>query len=55
MGNDPRIRHGLDRCRDVLLAALADDDKGMDAGRWTMEHKLIIGEHKANIPNKHLA
>ena len=49
IGNDPGIRHGLDWCRDVLLAGLADYDKGINAARWAMEHGHSIGEHKANI------
>ena len=33
----------------VLLAALADYDKRMDAGRWAVEHENSIGEYKAKI------
>jgi hypothetical protein len=35
-----------------LLTALADYDKGMDAGRWAMEHGNSIGEYKAKISTK---
>lgn len=50
VGNDPRVRYGLNRCRDVLLTALADYDKGMDAvGRRAMEHHTSIGEYKAKM------
>jgi hypothetical protein len=33
--------------RDVLLTSFADDDKGMNAGRWAIEHGNSIGEYKA--------
>ena len=49
IGNDPRIRHGLDGRREVLLAALADYDEGMGAGRRGTEHEHSIGEDKAKM------
>jgi hypothetical protein len=49
IGNNPRVRHGLDWRWDILPARFADDDKGMAVGRWTVEHGDIIGEYKANI------
>jgi hypothetical protein len=49
ISDDPRIGHGLDGRRDVLLAALADYDEGMDAGRRGMEHEHSIGEYKAKM------
>jgi hypothetical protein len=33
LGDDPGVRQGLDRRRDVLVAAFANDDKEMNAGR----------------------
>lgn len=52
IGDDPRVRHSLDRRRDVRLTAFADDDKGMeDAGGWC-EHENSIGEYKANISTR---
>ena len=49
LGNDPRIRQSLDRCGDILPTAFANDNKGMNAGCWAMEHAYSIGEYKANI------
>ena len=49
IGNDPGVRQSLDRRRDLLLTAFADDDKGMDAGCWAVEHGNSIGEYTANI------
>lgn len=53
--DDPRIPHGLDGRRDVLLAALTDNDEGMDAGRWAMEHESSIGEYKTKISTREKA
>ena len=48
-GDDPCVRHGLDRRGDVLLATLAEDHKGMNAGGWAVEHGYSVGEYKTNI------
>jgi hypothetical protein len=34
---------------DALLTAFANDDKGMYAGYWAVEHGNSIGKYKANI------
>lgn len=49
IGDDPRVWHGLDWCRNVLLTVLADYDKWMDASHRAVEHEISIGEYKANI------
>jgi hypothetical protein len=48
-GNDPGVRQSLDRRGNILLTTFANDDKGMDAGCWAVEHGNSIGEYKANI------
>ena len=48
-GDDPGVRHSLDRSRDVLAAAFASKDEVMDAGRRQIEHAIIVGEQKAKI------
>ena len=49
IGDDPRVRHCLDWCGNVLLTALAGYDKRMDASRRAVEHETSIGEYKAKI------
>ena len=49
LGNDPRVRQGLNWRGDILLTAFADDDKGMVPGCWAVEHGNIIGEYKAKL------
>lgn len=46
---DPGVRHSPDWCRDVLVTPLAENDKGMYAGRGAVEHEDIIGEYMAKI------
>jgi len=42
--NDPRVRHRLNGCGDVLSATFAGNDKGVDALRWSMKR----GSHNGN-------
>lgn len=44
--NDPRIRQGFHRGRDVLTASLASDRELTEPGLGHVEHKTSIGEHK---------
>jgi hypothetical protein len=49
LGNNPRVWQRLDLRRDVPPTSFANDDKGMDAGRWAVKHEYSIGEYKAKI------
>lgn len=43
LGNDPGIRHGADRGRDVLMASLAADSEVTETDLRHSEHEESIG------------
>ena len=49
VSNDPRIRHCLYWCWDVLAAALAGDCEVAKSGIRQVPHPTIIGEQTANM------
>lgn len=42
--NDPRVGHGFDGRRNVLVTSLANDHEWVETGGRGMEHKDSIGE-----------
>jgi hypothetical protein len=47
--HNPGVWHGLDRCRDVLTAALALDGVVADPALGQVPHGHRIGEYKAKV------
>ena len=41
LGSEPHIRYGQDWCRDVLMTALASNDRRVDAGFGGVEHGTV--------------
>lgn len=49
LGDDPGIRHCLNRRRNGLPAPFASQREVAKPGLWDVEHKISIGEQKANM------